>query len=100
MHHRAVRCHTDRMPTTRRRHQVTETDELAAALDAAQARWPEVSRGRLLVVLALEGFRTALAEPQDRRAARRREAVLRHAGALSGAYPEGYLAALREDWPQ
>lgn len=34
------------MPTTRRRHQVTETDELAAALDEAAARWPQVAPTR------------------------------------------------------
>ena len=43
------------MPTTRPRHLVTETDELAAALNVAAHRWPGLSRSQLLVRLALEG---------------------------------------------
>ena len=41
------------VPTTRPRHYVTETDELAAALDAAALRWPELTRSQLLVRLAI-----------------------------------------------
>ncbi|MGL4174979.1 MAG: hypothetical protein ACRCSN_02795 [Dermatophilaceae bacterium] len=47
------------MPTTRPRHFVTETDELAAALDEAAARRPDLSRPQLLVQLALEGHHSA-----------------------------------------
>src|ERR1700712_4389092 len=60
------------VPTTRPRHYVTETDDLAAALDAAALRWPELSRSQLLVRLALsagEAERMAETERRDRRLA-------------------------------
>jgi len=60
------------VPTTRPRHYVTETPELAAALDAAALRWPDISRSQLLVRLALsagEAERVAEQERRDRRLA-------------------------------
>jgi hypothetical protein len=86
------------MPTTRPRHFVTETDDLAAALDAATMRWPDLSRSQLLVQLALEGHRSAQRAHEERH--RRRLAALRkHSGALSGAYGPAYLQQMREEWP-
>ena len=87
------------MPTTRPRHQVTETDELAAALDQAASRWPALSRGQLITRLALEGHRAAVVRQRQHRGARL-EALRRHSGALTGVYPPGHLEALREDWPE
>lgn len=87
------------VPTTRPRHQVTETDELAAALDEAAARWPELSRGQLITRLALEGHRAASARRRHHRDARL-DALGRHSGALTGVYPPGHREALREDWPE
>jgi hypothetical protein len=86
------------MPTTRPRHFVTETDELAAALDEAARRWPGLSRPQLLVRLALEGHHAA----EQRRAKRRRrrvEAIRTFSGSLTGAYGTDNLKHLREDWP-
>lgn len=86
------------MPTTRPRHFVTETDDLAQALDAAESRWPGLSRPQILVQLALEGHRAAQLEHEENR--RRRLAALReHSGMLTGAYGPGYLERLREEWP-
>lgn len=86
------------MPTTRPRHFVTETDDLAAALDAAASRWPDLSRAQLLVQLALEGHQAAQhARGEHRR--RRLAAVREHSGALTGAYATDYLDGLREEWP-
>ncbi len=86
------------MPTTRPRHLVTETDELAAVLDAAAQRWPDVSRPQLLVRLALQGHRAAQQAHGERR--RRRLAAIReHSGAMTGTYGPDYLTELREDWP-
>lgn len=86
------------MPTTRPRHFVTETDDLARALDAAAARWPGLSRAQLLVRLALEGHRAAEQAHDERR--RHRLAALReHSGVLAGVYGPEYLAGLREEWP-
>jgi hypothetical protein len=77
---------------------VTETDDLAAALDQASSRWPELSRAQLLVRLALEGHRAAQ-RAHDERRRRRLEAVRKHSGALTGAYDADYLERLREEWP-
>jgi len=82
------------VPTTRPRHQVTETDELAAALDKAERRWPGLSRGQLIARLALEGDR----EHEDD-VNRRLAAIERFAGACTGAYEPGYLEAVRQGWP-
>lgn len=78
---------------------MTETDELSAALDAAARRWPKLSRGQLVVRLALEGHRAA-ADADEQRRQRRRAAVARVNSTLTGVYGEGYLASLREDWPR
>jgi hypothetical protein len=86
------------MPTTRPRHFVTETDDLAAALDEAARRWPELSRPQLLVRLALEGHRAAQ-QAHNERFNRRLAAVRKHSGALTGAYGADYLKHLREEWP-
>lgn len=88
-----------RMPTTRPRHQITETDEVAAALDAAARRWPDVThRSELLRRLVAEGHRAVVAH-QDREVEARRAAVHRTAGALTGVYEPDELAELRRDWP-
>lgn len=86
------------VPTTRPRHFVTETDDLAEALDAAASRWPALSRPQLLVRLALEGHQAA-EQARDERRRRRIAAVREHSGALTGAYGPDYLARLREEWP-
>jgi hypothetical protein len=88
------------MPTTRPRHLVTETDQVAKALDDAARRWPE-DRGRrakLLLHLVEEGHRALLDEAGDRRQVRL-AAIRRTSGSLSGVYDGDYLARLREDWP-
>lgn len=77
---------------------MTESDELAAALDAATQRWPGVSRGRLVVLLALEGG--ARLHEEGETARRERLARLHeHAGAGTGAYGAGYLDEVRDGWP-
>lgn len=86
------------MPTTRPRHFVTETDDLAEALDRAAKRWPGVSRPQLLVRLALEGDRAAAATREDL-TTRRRAAIDELSGSLTGVFGPGYLDDLRADWP-
>jgi hypothetical protein len=89
------------MPTTRPRHVVTETDEVAAALDAAARRWPEDagSRSRLLVRLVKQAHRQ-LADESQRAVEARRSALVANTGVLSGCFPDGYLAELRAEWPE
>lgn len=87
------------MPTVRPRHVVTETDELARALDAAAQRWPELSRPRLLARLALEGHRAVEAASEARRQ-NRLSAIERFAGVVTGSFGDGYLDELRAEWPE
>lgn len=77
---------------------MTETDDLAAALDAAARQWPELSRPQLLVRLALEAHEAAQHDRGERRR-RRLAAIEEHSGALTGAFGSDYLSNLREDWP-
>lgn len=88
------------MPTTRPRHVITETEQVARALDDAARRWPADSgnRAKLLLHLVEEGHRAVVGR-QESRVRDRREAVARTSGALTGLYGEGYLSGLREDWP-
>ena len=86
------------MPTIRHRFQVTETPEVARALDRAARRWPGESRSKLLVRLVEVGGdvieRDAQADDLDHR-----EAVLASAGRYAEAFGPDYLADLRADWP-
>lgn len=88
------------MPTQRRRYQVTESDEIAAALKRAAERWPEDAErpSRLLLRLVRAGSE-AIDSERERRGARRRRAVERYHGELTGAYAAGYLEELRRGWP-
>jgi hypothetical protein len=87
------------MPTARRRYQVTETDEVARALDEAARRWPGEPRSRLLVRLITENGR-AIAELNEEEVARRLAAIDRYAGTFAGLYSADYLEELRKDWPE
>lgn len=88
------------MPTTRPRHILTETDDLADALAVAAEHWSEVSsRALLLRRLALEGASALEAEDQRLRAARRK-AVAKTAGAFTGMWEPGELERPRGEWPR
>lgn len=89
------------MPTSRPRHTITETDHIAEVLDEAAEHWPAQrdERGRLLVHLVEEGYR-AVRRQREQETRRRREAVRRTSGALTGVYEPGYLAGLRDEWPE
>jgi hypothetical protein len=86
------------MPTTSPRHFVTESDGLAAALDAAARRLPDLSRAQLLVHLALRV--TPQRQPRPRRNTRDGCSIERHSGEFTGAYGPGYLDAPRDEWPE
>jgi len=80
---------------------ITETDDVARALDDAARRWPDDrhDRRRLLLHLVVEGHRAALEQDQVQRTDRQ-AMVSRTSGALSGLYSEDYLHDLRGDWPE
>jgi hypothetical protein len=88
------------VPTSRPRHTLTETDELARALDDAATHWPEErdARTRLLMRLVEAGHH-AIREADEARAERRRAVVKRTAGTFTDAYPPDYLEKLRDEWP-
>jgi hypothetical protein len=77
---------------------ITETDELAAALDVAATRYPGLSRAQLLTRLALEGHGAAQDAQEDRRR-QRLETLRSHSGTLTGVYGPRYLDRLRGEWP-
>lgn len=79
---------------------ITETDEVARALDDAARQWPHdrERRTKLLLDLVREGHRAITADAALTTAARR-AAIERTGGALTGSYPAGYLDDLRGDWP-
>jgi hypothetical protein len=78
---------------------ITETDQVAQALDEAAKRWPDESgnRAKLLLHLLEEGRRAVVGQ-REGSIRERREAVARTRGALTGDYGGGYLEELREDW--
>lgn len=78
------------MPTTKPRHPVTETDEIAAVLDEAARRWPGVSRSRLIQQVLID-WRHGGRSLGARRAARQRLA-----GSLPGS---SELYDPVGDWP-
>jgi hypothetical protein len=92
------RWYTFVMPTSRPRYQVTETPEVARALDRAAERWPGVPRSRLLVLL-VELAGGLLADDEHANESSHRSAVLASAGRYAEAFGPDYLADLRTDWP-
>jgi hypothetical protein len=88
------------MPTTNRRHAITETDDIARALEVAAKTWPDLADkpGALLRRLILLGRNTLV---HDRATAEdaREQSIDATAGALAGVFGPNYLHELREDWP-
>ena len=84
------------MPTARPRHQITETDDIAAALDLAADRWPDEARSDLMRRLIVVGARALSESPIERTL--EIESALQSLASLTDAYPPGYLERLRADW--
>jgi hypothetical protein len=74
---------------------LTETDDVARAIDRAAELYPGESRASVLRRLIELG-----AEAVAQRAAARREHVRRHAGRHPGVFEPNELETLREDWPE
>lgn len=88
------------MPTDRRRHAITETDDISTALEFARRAWPELAAkpGALLRQLILLG-RNTLAHNNDASDDERQHAIEETSGAFRGVFGPDYLKELRdEDW--
>jgi non-ribosomal peptide synthetase component E (peptide arylation enzyme) len=86
------------MPTTRPRHQITETAAVARAIDLAAQRWPGEPRSKLLLRLVDAGG-AALEQQEQQVTDIHRDAVLASSGKYADAFGPDYLAELRQDWP-
>ncbi len=84
------------MPTTRLRHQVTETDDIAAAVEAGLQEWPHLSRSDVIRELILKGAESLNLTAVERVLAV--ELALKELAALNVRYPKGYLEDIRKDW--
>ncbi|MDQ2788527.1 MAG: hypothetical protein DLM60_14965 [Pseudonocardiales bacterium] len=87
------------MPTARPRHQITETPDVAHALDLAARRWPSEPRSTLLLRLVHAG-RIALEQGQNEMIHKRQDAIDASSGKYADAFSDDYLAELRQDWSE
>jgi len=86
------------MPTARPRYQVTETPDVARAIDNAAKRWPHEPRSKLLLRLVDAGG-AALAQFDDLAKSKRQQAIDGSSGKYADEFGSDYLAELRHDWP-
>lgn len=96
--HHNRRRYTRGVATTRPRHSITETDDVAAAIAVAAERWPGESRAELLRRLVQEG-RRAIDATSARRQLDRLAALRQAKGALTGVYRPDEIKRLRDEWP-
>ena len=87
------------MPTTRPRHQITETPAVARALDLAERRWPREPRSKLLLRL-LQAGSDVLEQGQSEETRNRVEAIEANSGKYADVFSSDYLDELRQDWPK
>ncbi len=87
------------MPTSRAHHLITETGQVAQAIDDAAQYWPsENRRSELLLRLIEAGHHAVRAERADAGTSRLAAIDATH-GVFPGLYGENYLEELRRDWP-
>ena len=96
VYHLRTRWYSSFVPTSRRRYQVTETDDVARALDAAAKQWPNEPRSRLIVRAIIAGGE---ALTKDAALDIRLTTLKRLQGSYPDEYGPGYLESLRSDWP-
>jgi len=88
------------MPTARRRHAITESDELARVLDAMEHELPGESRSRLLHRLLDAGVQATMERNADV-IERRRTEILAGASLMpSGIYRANERELLLAEWPE
>lgn len=99
MYHYLHWWYTLDMPTTRPRHQITETQAVAHALDVAARRWPHEPRSKLLLRLLYVGS-TVLEQERSETVQARVAVIDTSSGKYDEAFGSDYLAELRQDWPE
>ncbi|MDR2973226.1 MAG: hypothetical protein LBV00_00735 [Propionibacteriaceae bacterium] len=82
------------MPTTLLRHSITETPDIAEAIDTAEALWPDTSRADALRRLIAKGAEAARLDLATRRAA-----IDKWAGSLPDVYLDKDAQAMKDEWP-
>lgn len=88
------------MPTTKRRHAITETAEITGALEVAARRWPEDREHPAMLLRRLIATGAEAIEPRVRvDMQERHDLVIELAGTFEGLFPAGYLGELRDEWP-
>lgn len=91
-----MRCYTDFMPTTRPRYMITDTGQVAQALDLALWAWPDAERdAATLRRLIAEGAASLTLQRQAQLAALEKLSSL----GVGVDYPDAYLRSLHEEWP-
>ncbi|MDR2620641.1 MAG: hypothetical protein LBC29_05955 [Propionibacteriaceae bacterium] len=83
------------MPTTLDRHTITETPEIAAALDIAALRWPGKTRAELVRQVLVESAEQMLASAEHRR-----RMIEKYAGVFTGTYPADWDEQRKAEWPE
>jgi allantoicase len=80
---------------------ITETDDIARALDIAAQRWPEVANERTVLLRRLIATSAdELAATAGNAIAHKRQAIAEAAGSMTGLWPDGWLTELRNEWPE
>ena len=78
---------------------MTETPDVARAIDLAAQQWPDEPRSKLLLRL-IDAGRSTLEQGQDAQTIKRRAAVAASSGRYADAFGPDFLAELRRDWPE
>ena len=79
---------------------ITETDDIAEALDRAALRWPELRDDRAaLLRRVIESGAQIVRADAERARVERRAAIRRTSGLLTGMYPVGEADRLKNEWP-
>ena len=83
------------MPTALQRHSITETPEIAEAIDDTEAIWPGASRSDVLRHLIIRGAQAIRLDLESRQAA-----IREWSGFLPGVYPQDAAQSLKDEWPE
>lgn len=89
------------MPTLRQRHMITESDQLAKAIDYAAQIRPDLrdERADLLRYIIDLGIQSVDAELLAGIESRKK-AIAEASGSMTGIWPENWRELMRAEWPE